>query len=683
MEPRQKFTLRYLVVALLAFALFQALMTTRHRGTLPYSEFLTVLRAGKVRSVLVEDRTVSGVLISEGLDSILPADRVQSLVMPGQAEHPFVTVRMEDPDFVAELDSAGVVFARRMANPWSSALLGWLLPFLLIFGLWTFLSRRMSPHAGMMSVGKSKAKVYVEESTGVTFADVAGVDEARLELMEIVDFLKRPERYTRLGGTIPRGALLVGPPGTGKTLLAKAVAGEAGVPFFSLSGSEFVEMFVGVGAARVRDLFEQAQAKAPSIIFIDELDALGKARGVMPAIGGHDEREQTLNQLLAEMDGFDSRAGLIIMAATNRPEILDPALLRAGRFDRKIVVDRPDLHGREEILRVHTRHVKLSESVDLRTVAARTPGFVGADLANLVNEAALLAARAGKEAVGPEDFDEAVDRVVAGIERRSRVLGPREKGIVAYHEAGHALVAASSKHADPVSKVSIIPRGIAALGYTQQQPEEDKFLLTREELLARIDVLLGGRVAEQIVFGDVSTGASDDLTRATELARHMITEYGMGDALGLVAYPRAGGSTFLELPGLTGPQPYGPHTARRIDDEVRQTLDRGRERVTDLLVGLRGPLERLARSLMATEVVDGDTVLRLLAEGGTLGTGDPRDPVCRMTVPQPSLELQVEHEVGTYHFCSAECRDAFRKDPSRYASADGKALPHPTGAAVA
>jgi cell division protease FtsH len=406
--------------------------------------------------------------------------------------------------------------------------------------------------------------------------------------------------------------LLAGAPGTGKTLLARAVAGEAGVPFFSLSGSDFVEMFVGVGAARVRDLFAQAQAAAPSIIFIDELDALGKARGVGPLLGGHDEREQTLNQLLAELDGFDSRKGVIILAATNRPEILDPALLRPGRFDRQVVIDRPDLKGREKILAVHTRHVTLARSVDLGQVAARTPGFVGADLANLVNEAALRAARAGKEAVDMADFDEATDRVVAGLERKSRVLSPREKEIVAYHEGGHALVAESRPHADRVSKISIIPRGVAALGFTQQLPTEDRYLMTRAELLDRLDVLLGGRVAEEIIFGDVSTGAQDDLQRATDLARHMVAQYGMGLKLGLASFERPPRALFLEVPGR-GEKEYSEETARRIDTEIQELLEAAHDRARQTLMARRTQLEALAKLLIQNEVVDRHMLSELLA----------------------------------------------------------------------
>ena len=455
----------------------------------------------------------------------------------------------------------------------------------------------------MMAIGKSQAKLFAQESTGVTFDDVAGIDEARADLMEIVDFLQNPDRYRRLGGRIPKGVLLVGAPGTGKTLLAKALAGEAKVAFLSLSGSDFVEMFVGVGAARVRDLFVQAQAQAPSIIFIDELDALGKARSAGATIGGHEEREQTLNQLLAEMDGFDSRSGVIILAATNRPEILDPALLRPGRFDRKVMLDRPDVRGREQILRVHTRQVTLAPTVDLAGIASRTPGFVGADLANLVNEAALAAARASKDAVEPVDFENAIDRVIAGLERKSRVLSPKEKSIVAYHEAGHAIMAERRPTADRVARISVIPRGIGALGYTRQQPTEDRYLLTHTELLERLDVLLGGRVAEEVIFGDVSTGAHDDLQRATDLAREMVTRYGMSPKLGLAAFERPNRALFLDVPTMSTAE-YSEETARTIDGEIRRLLDEAHERVRVTLEGERGALERVAEVLRTREVID-------------------------------------------------------------------------------
>ena len=531
MEPKQRvFSIWYAVVVMLALFGIQAVLLAPHPENVAYSEFKALVKSGKVQDLVLYKDTIQGAVSPRGLEAILSKQDIQEL---GRSGNRFVTARIEDPGLVPALEAAHVRFTGHVDNTWLSTLLSWVVPSVIFFGLWLLVLKRMNPQSGVMTLGKSRARVYVEHQTGVTFDDVAGIDEARDELMEVVDFLKNPQRYQGLGGKIPKGVLLVGAPGTGKTLLARAVAGEAGVPFFSLSGSDFVEMFVGVGAARVRDLFGQAQAKAPSIVFIDELDAVGKARGISPALGGHDEHEQTLNQLLAELDGFDGRAGVIILAATNRPEILDPALLRPGRFDRQIVIDRPDLRGREKILRVHARNIKLAPDVDLSAVAARTPGFVGADLANLVNEAALHAAREGKKAVGLADFDQAIDRIVGGLERRSRIIGPKEKEFVAHHEAGHALVAESRAHADKVAKISIIPRGVAALGYTQQQPAEDRYLMTRTELLDRLDVLLGGRVAEEIVFGDVSTGAHDDLQRATDLVRHMVTQYGMSDVLGL------------------------------------------------------------------------------------------------------------------------------------------------------
>ncbi len=609
---RQKLSIGYFVLAFLALWLLQWALFAPHTETLGYSEFKALVRKGKVSDLVLDRETITGTLAADGLEGLLPPQKLAELKRAGGSTHRFVTARVEDPGLAAELEASGVRFTGRVENTWLTLLLSWVLPAVIFVGVWLLLMRRMGPQSGLMAIGKSRAKVYVEQSTGVSFDDVAGIDEARGELMEIVDFLKNPQRYRRLGGKIPKGVLLVGAPGTGKTLLAKAVAGEAKVPFFSLSGSDFVEMFVGVGAARVRDLFAQAQAKAPSIIFIDELDALGKARGISPLVGGHDEREQTLNQLLAEMDGFDTEKGVIIMAATNRPEILDPALLRPGRFDRKVVIDRPDLKGREKILRVHARHVTLAPELDLAVVAARTPGFVGADLANLVNEAALGAARAGKDAVGMADFDEAIDRVVAGLERKSKVINPREKEIVAHHEAGHALVAESRPHADRVAKISIIPRGVAALGYTQQLPTEDRYLMTRAELLDRLDVLLGGRVAEELIFGDVSTGAQDDLQRATDIARHMIIRYGMSEALGLATFedPRQA----LFLPGLSGaPKEYSEETGRIVDREIRALLEAAHARVRETLTAKRPALEALAKLLIEKEVVTRETLTELLS----------------------------------------------------------------------
>jgi len=599
--------MRAALVAMVGMMLVRAMLSLPHPVQLSYSDFRTLVERGKVNELTLDRQTVSGQVTMTGLEGILPAEQIQALTQT--SDHRFTATRVEDPGLVPELRAARIRFTGG-AEPWLPAVLGWVVPTLAIIAAWMFVMRRANPQGGLLALGKSRAKVYVEQKTGVSFDDVAGIDEARHELMEIVDFLRRPARYQRLGGRIPKGVLLVGAPGTGKTLLAKAVAGEAGVPFFSLSGSDFIQMFVGVGAARVRDLFAQAQAKAPSIVFIDELDALGKARG-MNLVGGHDEREQTLNQLLTEMDGFDTAKGIIIMAATNRPEILDPALLRPGRFDRKVVVDGPDLKGRETILRVHTRALTLASDLDLALVAARTPGFVGADLANLANEAALAAARRGKPAIGLEDFDEAIDRVVAGLERKSRVMSARERDIVAYHEAGHALIAQLRPHADPVHKVSIIPRGVAALGYTQQRPTEDRYVMSRAELLDRLDVLLGGRVAEEVTFGDVSTGAQDDLLRATDIARHMITRWGMSETLGLGTFEEPDRGSFLPRRG-TPPREYSEDTARAIDAEIRRFLDRAHARVLETLTARRPALETLAKLLIDHEVVDGEELSRLV-----------------------------------------------------------------------
>ena len=516
MPKDARFNLGYSLFAFLALMVIQYVYTTAQQvATIPYSQFEQLLRDGKVAELGISDRFIRG-----------------KLKEPLEGKSIFVTTRV-DPEFAQQLEKYNVRYTGQVESTFLRDLLSWVIPVVLFFGVWAYLGRRMAQGlggpGGLMAIGKSKAKIYVETDTGVTFQDVAGVDEAKDELREIVDFLKNPAEYSRLGGRMPKGVLLVGPPGTGKTLLAKAVAGEAKVPFFSISGSEFVEMFVGVGAARVRDLFEQARQKAPAIIFIDELDALGRARGMGPYAGGHDEKEQTLNQLLVELDGFDSRAGLVLLGATNRPEILDPALLRAGQFDRQVLVDRPDKKGRIQILQVHMKRTKLAQDVDPEKVAALTPGFTGADLANLVNEAALLATRRGANSVTMADFNNAIERIVAGLEKRNRLLNPREREIVAYHEMGHALVALALPGVDPVHKVSIIPRGVGALGYTIQRPTEDRFLMTRRELEDKMAVLLGGRSAELIVFGHLSTGAADDLRRVTDIARSMVTRYGMSE----------------------------------------------------------------------------------------------------------------------------------------------------------
>jgi cell division protease FtsH len=506
-----------------------------------------------------------------------------------------------------DLEKYGVKFTGETEHSFLSDLLSWIVPMLVFFALWMFLFRKVAEKQGLgsfMTVGKSKAKVYAESDTKVTFADVAGVDEAKAELEEIVKFLKDPQHYGRLGGRMPRGVLLVGPPGTGKTLLARAVAGEASVPFFSISGSEFVEMFVGVGAARVRDLFEQARAKAPAIIFIDELDALGRARLPFSFGGGHDEKEQTLNQLLAELDGFDPRSGLVLLAATNRPEILDPALLRAGRFDRQVLVDRPDKVGRVQILKVHLKKAKLAPTVDPEQIAALTPGFTGADIANLVNEAALCATRRGADSVSMEDFNAAIERIVAGLEKRNRLLNPRERKVVAYHETGHALVAMSLPGTDTIHKVSIIPRGIGSLGYTIQRPTEDRYLMGREELENRMAVLLGGRAAETIAFNELSTGAADDLVKVTDIARSMVVQFGMVEKLGPISYEPPPHSFLGASPTIFGTEKrYSEETAREIDCAVREIIERCFNKAVTILRSKRTVLERTAQALLERETL--------------------------------------------------------------------------------
>ncbi|MGH7826913.1 MAG: ATP-dependent zinc metalloprotease FtsH [Candidatus Binatia bacterium] len=606
MEKRQqRFSIGYFILALVIILALQTYFASPEVETIGYSQFKSLVKERQISDLVITDTTIRGEIKPEGIKQAIPAERLKALdeeFREGEKPLPFVTVRVEDPELISELEAGGVPFKGEVTSEWLTTLLSWIIPVGLFFLLWTFLFRRMSSGGGLMQIGKSKAKVYIEKKTGVTFADVEGIEEAEEELSEVVQFLKYPEKYKRLGGRIPKGVLLVGPPGTGKTLLARAVAGEAGVPFFSISGSNFVEMFVGVGAARVRDLFSQAAQHAPSIVFIDELDALGKARG-MNVLASHDEREQTLNQLLAEMDGFDPNQGVIIMAATNRPEILDPALMRPGRFDRQVLVDRPDVKGREAILRIHAKKIKLAPSVDLAHIAAKTPGFVGADLANIVNEAALLAARQGKNAVETSDFDEAIERVIAGLQKKSRVMNPREKRTVAYHESGHALVAELVPGTDPVSKISIIPRGVAALGYTHQLPTEDRYLMTRSELLARIYVLLGGRVAEEMIFGDISTGAQNDLQKATEIARTMVTQFGMSERLGLVALEGQRQPLFIPMGGQS-PKEYSEETARIVDEEIKKLLSEAHVKVRDCLGRHRRALEELAKVLLEKEIVD-------------------------------------------------------------------------------
>jgi cell division protease FtsH len=589
MERATRFNLGYLLFALLAMLFLQQWWQTAQTvEVVPYSEFERLLKEDRIAEVTVSDQRITGKLKSpENGKTVAVANLVQ-------------------PDLAERLSQFGVKYTRVYDSTFLRDILSWVLPALVFFGVWYLLVRRMANQAGgglggFMSIGKSRAKIYVEKRTGVTFADVAGVDEAKAELQEVVEFLKDPGKYGRLGARIPKGVLLVGPPGTGKTMLARAVAGEAGVTFFSISGSEFVEMFVGVGAARVRDLFEQARQKAPAIIFIDELDALGRARGA-GGFGGHDEKEQTLNQLLVELDGFDPSTGLVLLAATNRPEILDPALLRAGRFDRQVLVDRPDKVGRLQILKVHARKVQLGMDVDLEQVAALTPGFTGADLANLVNEAALLATRRGGESVTLEDFNQAIERLVAGLEKKNRLLNPHERRVVAHHEMGHAMVAMSLAGSDPVHKISIIPRGIGALGYTIQRPTEDRFLMTREELENKMAVLLGGRAAEEAVFGHLSTGAADDLAKVTDIARSMVMRYGMVKSLGFVAYEEER-TPFLGTPGLPKAREFSEQTAREIDVAVRDIVKGAYDRALGILTLKKDLLERWAKRLLEKETL--------------------------------------------------------------------------------
>ena len=620
-RQKTQFSLVYLLIAVVVLSLVQSWLLAPRTVEIPMSKFLQLVREGKVEKVSLTDREIRGTLKPGALPAPQPGpgDKVRSLVGVDQPLTTFTTTRIpgiDDGSLVKELEQHKIEFSGRVESTfWRDFLFGWIVPLGLMVGIWLFLMRRMSGGPTQaLSFGRSKAKIYDRKELKTTFADVAGVDEAKAELIEIVDFLKNPKKYQRLGGRIPKGVLLVGPPGTGKTLLARAVAGEADVPFFFLSGSEFVEMFVGVGASRVRDLFEQAKEKAPCIVFIDELDAIGKTRaGATGFVGGHDEREQTLNQLLAEMDGFDSSKGVIIMAATNRPEVLDAALLRAGRFDRQVVVDKPDVKGREAILRVHARNVILAPSVELRVLAARTPGMAGADLANLMNEAALLAARKGKDAVDMADLDEAVDRVIGGLERKSRVLSEKERDIVAHHEIGHALVASSLPQADPVHKVTIIPRGVGALGATYQLPLADRYLLTRSELEDRIAVLLGGRAAEEVVYGEISTGAHNDLERATEMARLMVMQYGMSEHLGPMTFGGGQQALFLKGAGIAAEREYSEDTARTIDSETRAIIDRIYDRVRGLITDRKLVLLAAAAELKAKETLEGDRLRHLLA----------------------------------------------------------------------
>ena len=609
MERKHHINLWYAILAFGAVLLVQSYWASlQHIETIPYSKFEEFLKAGAVKDVAVARDMITG-----------------TLKEPAKDQKPHFSVVRVDPGFAETLSRYGVEVKGVAENTLFSTILSWVIPSVIFGVIWMYFVRRMGEGGGMgglMAIGKSKAKVYMETDIKVTFTEVAGVDEAKDELKEVVDFLKNPKGHGRLGAKIPKGVLLVGPPGAGKTLLARAVAGEAGVPFFSISGSEFVEMFVGVGAARVRDLFDQARKKAPCIIFIDELDALGRARGAF-SLGGHDEKEQTLNQLLVELDGFDTKEGIVLLSATNRPEILDPALLRAGRFDRQVLVDRPDKVGRVAILKVHTRKVQLAEDVKLDEIAALTPGFTGADIANLVNEAALVATRRSAEAVAAADFTAAVERIVAGLEKKNRLLNPLERKVVAHHEMGHALVAMALPGTDPVHKVSIIPRGIGSLGYTIQRPTEDRFLMTRTELDNKLVVLLAGRAAEKICFSEISTGAADDLKKATDIARSIVTRFGMDETLGNVSYEDEPSPFLGSIPGLSQASlHYSEDTTHKIDEAVRGILQQAFGRATGILKGRRDILEEAAMRLLERETLDEGALApfaRRMREGSAAG----------------------------------------------------------------
>ena len=619
-----RFSLGYILIMILAVVLFNYFLGQSNDNVIPYSQFKEKVTDGEIKRVQMEQNYYLGYLDAE--------QRPQTPTsLLGAAQRPqtvYKTVPVNDPGFTALLDQKGIVYAsdpREGSNALISFVLNWILPLAFMVFIWRVVFRRLgNANNNVLAFGQNKAMIVAEGDVKTRFRDVAGVDEAKEELVEVVDFLKNPRKYTEIGGKIPKGVLLVGPPGTGKTLLARAVAGEAGVAFFRMSGAEFVEMFVGVGASRVRDLFKQAREKAPCIVFIDELDAIGKSRLQGP-MGGNDEREQTLNQLLVEMDGFDATSGLIILAATNRPDVLDPALLRPGRFDRQVLVDRPDLIGREAILRIHVSTVKLDESVDLSKVARGTPGFVGADLANLVNEAALLAVRAGRKKVLQSDFNAAVEKIVAGLEKKSRVMNPIERKTVAFHETGHALVAAFTPGADPVRKISIVPRGLGALGYTLQLPVEDRYVVSEDELLGQIDVLLGGRAAEQIVFNRISTGAANDLTRATDIARRMITDYGMSERFRHVALTRRGGAYLGPQSEPFMAREYSEDTQKYVDGEIARIVSERYDLVVALLRSHRHLIDEVAGVLLEKEVIE-DVEFLALVDADKQGGSFPGEP---------------------------------------------------------
>ncbi len=602
MRPKKiSFSTTYVIIALAALLLFQYWLSP-NVVNVSYTQFKNLVKENKINSVVISTNQLKGYETRE--------DEKKEPLFP---EKIYRTPRVDDRNLVEFLEGNNIDIIAENENTFLKTLLSWIVPALIFVGIWMFVIKKMSQAGpGMMTLGKHKAKIVAQTDLGVDFSSVAGQDEAKEELEEVIEFLKKPEKFTRLGAKIPKGILLVGPPGTGKTLLAKAVAGESGVPFFSISGSDFIEMFVGLGAARVRDLFDQAGKTAPCIVFIDELDALGKARGIGGISGGHDEREQTLNQLLSEMDGFETNKGVIILAATNRPEILDPALLRPGRFDRHILVDRPGLKERVAILKVHSKEVTMSMAVDLEVIARRTPGFTGADLANLVNEATLLAVRKNKDEVDNEDFEQAIDRIIAGLEKKNRVLNDREKKIVAYHETGHAMAAAFTKTAEKVHKITIVPRGIGSLGFTLQLPTEDRYLMSKTELLEKIDVLLGGRAAEYLTFGEITTGAQNDLQKATNIARSMITLYGMNEKLGNATYNEPSSQFLQQQQNFFQPKEISDETAKLIDDEVRRILEDRMKIVTDLLATKKKLLEKVATALLVKETLESEEFLELV-----------------------------------------------------------------------
>jgi cell division protease FtsH len=616
LDKKTRLNIYFVIIAIWGVLIIQYIISSTYQPlVIPYSEFQKSLKDGRVGDITILSDTITGQIAIKNEKS-------------GQIEEKKFKTVIVNPDIVKQLEQYNVTYSGEIENTFFRDLLSWVLPLVIFIGIWFFLIRRLGQQAQSqaMSIGRSKAKVYMVKDNKITFKDVAGVDEAKEELEEVIEFLKTPEKFSRIGGRIPKGILLVGPPGTGKTLLAKAVAGEANVPFFWMSGSDFVEMFVGVGAARVRDLFNQAKEKAPCIIFVDELDALGKARG-MGLTGGHDEREQTLNQLLVEMDGFDTKQGVILVAATNRPEILDPALLRAGRFDRQVLVDKPDKKGREEILNIHVRKVRMGKDVDLSKVAGMTPGFAGADLENVVNEAALLAARRGKEKVTMAEFQEAIERIVAGLEKKNRLINEKERKIVAYHEIGHAMVALVLPETESVEKISIIPRGISALGYTLQMPTEDRYLMSKAELLNRIAVLLGGRASEEITFGDITTGASNDIGRATDIARHMVTQYGMNTNLGQIAYEKQVQSFLMPMQSMSE-KDYSEQTAREIDCEIRKIIDQQYGRAKFILNHYNEAVTKAAEVLLVKETIHGSDLEEI-----------------RKKYPEPDLSsIKLEHE---------------------------------------